>query len=107
MPKAIWIALSMITVAACGDPEGCEVAGRVFPVGVTWTCGDGCNFCSCMTGPNGEITISSTLKACGGPPGPAANMLVCWDEGAHLHGESWPCGENECKCNDGKIERSH
>jgi outer membrane protein OmpA-like peptidoglycan-associated protein len=79
----------------------CEMSGRVFPHGSTWTCADGCNICSCWRG-----YVDETMMGCDGPPNPAANKLYCSGHGqGRQHGTSWSCGPcTTCTCADGTVE---
>ena len=84
---------------ACDDGS-CEDAGRTFAEGSIWTCADGCNGCSCQDG-----MVTSTLMACGGPPGEAAGKLKCFDGDEWVeHGRTWDCDEGCCRCVDGDVE---
>jgi hypothetical protein len=91
------------TIAGCYNGPSCEVEGRTFPVGVSWTCADGCNFCKCEA----ANLVASTLIGCSQPPGPAANKLTCEQGGQpHTHGTSWTCGHCQiCTCTDGEISQ--
>jgi hypothetical protein len=50
-------------VPACGGAS-CKEGGRTYEDGASWTCSDGCNYCSCDDG-----VVSSTTMACGGAGG--------------------------------------
>ena len=100
--------LSASVLVGCkSEVAACHADGRAYPVGARWTCSDGCNFCECTSADGKTESISSSLIACSGPPGPAAGKLLCEDAGGvHTHGASWECGVcQRCTCDDGTIER--
>jgi hypothetical protein len=102
-----WVACGLLALAlgsalpACS--RSCEHGDRVYEDGNSWTCSDGCNYCSCDNG-----AVTSTAIACPKPPGPNANKLDCAgpEGGTVRHGDFWNCGEDMCcRCDDGDVKR--
>jgi hypothetical protein len=96
------ILIGFMALSACDaeDSGECEHGGRTYADGAQFTCGDGCNSCTCNEG-----SVESTTAACTGEPGPAAGKLKCHESDFwHEHGDVWTSDRGcELTCNDGKL----
>jgi hypothetical protein len=86
-------------ISGCNSGE-CQDGGRTYEDGQNWTCGDGCNTCSCRDG-----DVLQTAIACAQPPGAAAGKLKCFDGKLwRTHGETWTTASGcSHSCDDGEV----